>query len=125
MAANLQIFSDAACTTELDLDAGKYQLQIGPETGLDGTNGETETVQLWCKNTGDILVSAVTLTETLDTPNRGSYSLDDVTYNDSTITLGNMAINDVVTFYTKVTVASGSSAGSNIPLDFNLSATHL
>lgn len=125
MAANLQLYSDAACTTELAIESGSYQLQIGPETGIDGTNGGTAIEEVWVKNTGDILISNVTLTETLDTPNRGSYSLDDISYHDTTVTLGNMDENDIVKVYIKVTVAPETPAGSNIPLNFSVGGTHI
>jgi hypothetical protein len=125
MAANLQIYSDAQCTTELTVDSGHYILQIGPTTGIDGTNGGSVTKQLWAKKTGDILISGVTLTETSDTPDRGSYSLDDATYSDTTITLGDMDPTDVVPFYIKVTVAAESDAGADIALNMSIAGTHL
>lgn len=128
MAAALQIYLDAECTSELTWDTDHYVLPIGPSTGIDGTNGGSVTTQLWAKNTGDILISGVTLTETSDTPSRGSYSLDDNTYNNTTITLGNMATSggtQIVTFYVKVTVAPSSSPGSGIALNFSLAGTHL
>jgi len=123
MAANLQCYSDSNCTQELT--GSPYSLQIGALTGIDGTNGGNAVANIWVKNTGTILISNVVLTETSDTNNFGSYSLDGVTYNNTTITLGNMSTSAVVEVYVKVTVPSSTAAASTVALNFTLSGTHL
>lgn len=125
MAAELKIFSDATCTTELTVNVDHYELQIGPNTGLNGTDGETITTSVWVKNTGTILISNVTLTETLDTNARGTFSLDDATYDATTLNLGNLAVSDIVRVYIKVTVAASTAPATNVPLNFTISGTHL
>lgn len=123
MAASLKIYSDSGCTSELT--GNPYTFQIGPTTGLDGTNGEVKVESVWVKNTGTILISNIVLTETSDTNTRGQYSLDDVTYNQTTITLGNMAVNAVQRIYIKVTVPALSAVAVNEALNFSVSGTHL
>lgn len=125
MAAELKIFSDDACTTELTVDVDHYTMRIGEETGLNGTDGEVVTTSVWIKNTGTILISNVTLTETLDTNTRGSFSLDDVSYNATTLNLGNLAVSDIVRVYIKVTVGASTAPATNVPLNFAISGTHL
>jgi hypothetical protein len=72
MAAQLKLFSDLACTSELS--GNPYSLRIGPETGLNGTAGEVAIKDIYAKNTGDVLISNIVLTESSDTDARGQYS---------------------------------------------------
>jgi hypothetical protein len=125
MSANLKIYSNAECTTELVWNVNKYEIRFGPETGLNGTSGETLVSSVWVKNTGDILISNVSLSETSDTDTRGSYSLNGTDYNATTLTLGNMAVNDVVRVYVKIVVASGTQVHVDEPLNFTVSGTYL
>jgi hypothetical protein len=125
MAAEIKAYSDSGCTTELAVDTENYTFRIGTVTGIDGTNGASATASIWLKNTGTILISNVSLTETLDADTRGSYSLDDSTYAATTLTIGGMAVNDVVRVYTKVTVSTGTSPGADIALNFTVAGTHL
>ena len=125
MAAEYKIFTDAGCTEELTVVGDHYTLQIGETTGINGSDGASEVKQLWVKNTGTILMSNIVLTEVLDTPVRGSYSLDNITYNPTTITLGNLIVNAIVTFYAKITVAPSTSTGTGEVINFQLSGTHL
>lgn len=53
MAAELKVFSDALCATELTSVAGQYSTFVGPQIGLDGDNGEVWSGVLYVKNTGD------------------------------------------------------------------------
>lgn len=124
MAAELKIFSDSECTTELT--GSPYALQIGPTTGLDGTNGEIVKTSVWVKNTGDVDIANVVLTETSDTDSRGAFSLDDNTYNNTTVTLGNMAVSSAaIRVYIRVTVASSTAVHVDEPLNVSISGTHL
>lgn len=128
MAAELKVFSDALCTTELT--GSPYALQIGPTTGLNGTDGEIETVSVWVRNTGDVDISNVTLLETADTDARGEYSLDDNTYDQTTLDLGTMEFGalgegDIVRVYIKVTVEALTAVHVDEPLTFTISGTHL
>ena len=116
MAAELKIYSDSGCTTEIT-----GTLNIGT---LDGTNGETKTTSIWVKNTGTVAQTGVVLTETSDVATRGQYSLNDSTYNQTTITLGDMALNAIVRVYVKVTVTALTAATSNVALNFSLSGTY-
>lgn len=111
MSAIVKIFSDAACTQELATDgSGNYTLFVGPDTGIDGNAGETVVKQLWMKNAGDEIYQGVSLLEITDTPNRVTYSKDNTTYA-QTLSFGDIAVNAVVTFYTKVVVAASSTQG--------------
>ena len=127
MAAELKLYTTADCDVELS-GGDPYTLQIGTASGLDGTDGETYVTSIWAKNTGTILLSAVALTETSDTDARGSYSLDGVTYNTTTITLGEMAITgatQIVRIYIKITVAASTAVHVDEPLNFTISGTYL
>ena len=124
MAAEIKLYSDATCLTELTVDIDHYVFQIGPSTGLNGTDGDVATTSVWVKNTGTILISNVALIETLDTDTRGSFSLDDMTYDDTTLPLGDMNVDDVVRIYVKVTVAASTSPATSVPLNFTISGTH-
>jgi hypothetical protein len=100
MPAELKIYTDSACTQELI-----GSLSFGE---LNGTTGETKVISLMVKNTGDAINSNVVLTETLDTSARVSYSLDDITYHQTTITLGDMNASDVIRIYVKVVVTAST-----------------
>lgn len=101
MAAELKTYNEVGCTTEI-----VGLTDIGT---LNGTTGETVTKSIWVKNTGTVDQTGVTLTESLDAAARGSYSLDDSTYSQTTITLGDMDINDIVRIYVKVVVEAATA----------------
>jgi hypothetical protein len=127
MSAELKLYSDSGCTTELSGGA-PYTIRFGAVTGLNGTAGESSVTSIWVKNTGTILISNVVLNETADVPTRGSYSLDGTTYNNTTITLGDMATSggtQIVRVYCKVTVAPGTAVAVDEALSFSIGGTHL
>lgn len=115
MAAELKIYSDSACTTELS--GTPYSLDLGT---LDGTNGEVKTTSILIKNTGDATNNTVVLTETLDTDARGQYSLNDITYHQTTIALGNMVAGAIVRVYIKLTVVALTETHDDEPLNFTI-----
>jgi hypothetical protein len=106
MAAELKLFSDSACTTELT--GSPYNLRIGPETGLNGTAGEIAISTIYLKNTGDVLISNVVLTETQDTDGRAQYCKGGV----AQIETATVAVSTVTNGSITVTVA-GASVGSS------------
>jgi len=112
MPAELKIYTDSACTQELvgSLDFGE----------LNGTTGETETISLMVKNTGDAINSNVVLTETLDASARVSYSLDDITYHQTTITLGDMNASDTIRIYVKVVVSASTLTELSTQAEFTV-----
>lgn len=118
MAALLKIYSDSACTVELT--GTPYALDLGE---FDGTNGETKTTSILVKNTGADSAGAVALTETSDTDARGSYSLDDITYSATSLSLGTMAAGAIVRVYIKVIVAASTLTHTNEPLSFTVAGT--
>jgi hypothetical protein len=127
MASELKLFSDAECTAELT-GGTPYTLRLGPTTGLDGTNGETLVTSIWAKNTGDVLLSNVVLTETADSATRGSYSLNGTDYNATTVTLGSMATSggtQIVRVYIKVVVAPSTAVTVDAALNMTIAGTHL
>lgn len=111
MSAIPKIYTNSGCTTELTKVEGTYTLQVGAETGLNGDDGDSATVQLWLKNTGDETYQGVSITETADSGTRASYSLDNSTYHATTISLGDIAAAANKTFYVKVTVEEDAPAG--------------
>jgi hypothetical protein len=112
MSAIPKIYSDAACTQELAIDgSSNYTFNIGPVNGIDGNVGGSAQSQFWIKNTGTEVYQAAVLTETADSSTRASYSLDGTTFNATTVSFGDIAINAVSTFYVKVTVAASSTNG--------------
>ena len=117
MGAEIKIYSDSACTTELS--GTPYEIDMGE---LDGTNGETYTTSILVKNTGDETAGAVTLTETSDTDARGTYSLDDITYANS-LNLGTMAAGAIVRVYIKVVVAASTTTQLDEALNFAIAGT--
>lgn len=125
MAAGMKLFSDAGCTTELLTSGSNYTLQIGPDTGLNGTDGETIITSVYLKNTGTILLSNTVLAETLDTAGRGSFSLDGVTYNDSSLNIGAITAGQIVEIYIKVVVEASTAPQTGTELNFRISSTHL
>ena len=119
MSAIAKFYSDAEMTKELQKENGKYVINIGPDTGLDGTDGEVAVKQFWMKNVGDEIYQNVTLTETGDTKNRVTYSKDGVNFYE-TLNFGNIDPNASVTFYVKAEVLPGSSNGRFIvPIKFS------
>jgi hypothetical protein len=118
LAAELKIYSDSACTAELS--GTPYELDLGE---LDGTNGETYTTSVLVKNTGADTAGVVTLTETSDTDSRGSYSLDDITYSTSSLSLGTLAAGASIRVYIKVVVAAATDTQLDEALNFTVAGT--
>jgi hypothetical protein len=120
MAAELKVYTDAGCTVELT-----GTLQIGAVTGLNGTDGETVITSVWLKNTGDVTISNLILTETLDTAARGHYSLDGVTYNVTTITVDTLVTGAIQRIYIKVIIPPATAVETDTGLNFTCTGTHL
>lgn len=119
MPAIAKFYSDAAMTAELQKENGKYVIKLGPDTGLDGTGGDTASQQYWMKNIGDEIYQNVMLTETGDAENRVTYSKDGVSFS-QTLSFGNIEANQSFTFYVKVTIAPGSTNGRyTVPIKFS------
>jgi len=115
MTAQLKIYSDSACLNELL--GTPYSLDFG---NFKGVTGETKTTSILVKNTGAAINTNVVLTETSDVGARVQYSLDDITYNQTTITLGDMGVGDVIRVYIKVTVTASTSTLFNQQVTFDV-----
>jgi hypothetical protein len=115
VAAELKIYSNSACAIELT--GTPYELDLGD---LDGTNGETYITSILVKNTGNATNSSVVLTETSDVDARVQYSLDDIAYHQTTITLGDMDAGEIVRVYIKVTVATDTDTHDDEPFNFTI-----
>lgn len=124
MAANFQIFTDAECTVEVSKIDGVYSMRLGLDTGLNGTEGEMLTTSLYIKNTGTVKISNVNLIELLDENNRGTYSLDDITYQETNLNIGEMLPNATVRVYAKVIIPEGTAPANNVPLNFKVTGTY-
>jgi hypothetical protein len=118
MAAAIKIYSDSACAIELT--GTPYTLDLGE---FDGTNGETKTTSILVKNTGADTAGVVTLTETADTDTRGSYSIDDITYSASSLSLGTIVAGASVRVYIKVIVAALTTTKLTETLNFTVAGT--
>jgi hypothetical protein len=116
MGAELKIYTDAACLNELSAAA----MDFGE---LDGTNGETYITSVIVKNTGDATAGTVTLTETADTDSRGTYSIDDITYANSSLSLGAIAAGASIRVYIKVVVAASTTTQLAETLNFTVAGT--
>jgi hypothetical protein len=109
MAAELKLFSDLACTTELS--GIPYSLRIGPETGLNGTAGEIAIKTIYAKNTGDVLISNIVLTESADADARGQYSKGGVfQVETAAITVTSVTAGDVTVTVTGALVGNSPKA---------------
>lgn len=125
MAANFQIYTDAECITEITKVDGIYSMRLGQITGLNGTDGEVLTTSVYIKNTGTVKISNMYLIESVDNYNQGSYSLDDITYNDSNLNIGEMLPEAIVRVYVKLTIPEGTAPANDVPLNFKVTGTHL
>jgi hypothetical protein len=120
MSAVLKIYSDAGCTQEITTT-----YQLGPTSGLAGTPGEIYTTSVYLKNTGDKTASSIVLTETSDTDARGSYSLDDNTYENTSLTVGDLTAGSSQRIYIKISVAALTAIHVDEPLNFSCAGTTL
>lgn len=109
LSANPRLYNDAELTDELVMLDSDYELQLGPDTGVDGDIGETITKQLWLLNDGDEIHQDVTLEEVI-TDNRVEYSLDGTSYS-QTLSFGDVAVGEDIGFYVRLNVEEGAPAG--------------
>jgi len=116
MAANLQLYSDMACTTQLsDPTALYYELILGPVTGLDGDAGDRADVAIYVKNTGDQVALGTTITKYDDPSNRLQFSDTVQAYTDNNLVLGNIAVGAVKEVLLKLVVPAGTAQEYDAP----------
>ena len=120
MAGVLTVYSEATYTTEFAKDVGVYVIPFGT---MDGTVGETKTILLYCKNTGDQPLTSRSISETSDPETLQSYSVDDITFEASALALTDLAVGAEQIIYAKITVPPGTtSVGNPRNITFSLDA---
>ena len=120
MAGVLTVYSEATYTTEFAKDAGVYVIPFGT---LDGTVGETKTILLYCKNTGDQPLTSRSISETSDPETLQSYSIDNVTFEVSALALTDLTAGATQIIYAKVTVLAGTTnVGNPRSITFTINA---
>ena len=120
MAGVLTVYSEATYTTEFAKDVGVYVIPFGT---MDGTVGETKTILLYCKNTGDQPLTSRSIAETSDPETLQSYSVDDITFEASALALTDLAVGAEQIIYAKVIIPSGTTnVGNPRNITFSLDA---
>ena len=110
MAGLLQVYSEATYTTEFEKVAEVYVIPFGT---MNGTSGETKTILLYCKNTGDQTLQSRSIAETSDPETLQSYSIDNTTFEASNLDLADLAAAATQIIYAKVTVPPDTSSEGN------------
>ena len=123
--AEFKLFTDETCLIDVAKIDGVYSMRLGSDFGLNGTDGEVLTNSLYIKNTGTVKISNMYLIESIDNFGQGSYSLDDITYQDSTLNIGEMLSDAIVRVYVKLTIVEGTAPANDVPLNFKVTGTHL
>ena len=120
MAGLLKVYSDPGYTTEFAVDAGTYVIPFGT---MDGTAGETKTILLYCKNTGDQTLQSRSISETSDLETLQSYSIDNITFEASALALADLAAGATEIIYAKITVLAGTTnVGNPRTITFTINA---
>ena len=123
MAGLLKVYSEATYTTEYTKDAGVYVIPFGT---MDGTAGEVKTILLYTKNTGDQTLQNRSISETSDPELLQSYSIDNVTFQASTLALVDLAAGATQIIYAKITVLAGTTnVGNPRTITFSLNAVSI
>jgi uncharacterized membrane protein len=123
MAGLLKVYSEATYTTEFAKDAGVYVIPFGT---MDGTAGETKTILLYTKNTGDQPLTSRGIAETSDPETLQSYSIDNITFVPSTLALADLAAGATQIIYAKITVLAGTTnVGNPRNITFSLNAVSI
>lgn len=120
MSGILKVYNEVTYTTEFAKDTGVYVIPFGT---MDGTAGETKTILLYCKNTGDQPLTSRSIAETSDPETLQSYSIDNITFVASTLALADLAAGATQIIYVKITVLAGTtSVGNPRNITFSLNA---
>lgn len=116
MAANLQLYSDMACTQQVsDPTALYYELILGPVTGLDGDAGDRADVAIYLKNTGDQVALAVQMIKYDDPYDRLQFSDNIQPYTNNNLVVGNIAVGAVKEILLKLIVQAGTAQEYDAP----------
>ncbi len=96
MAAQLKLFTDEACTTEVTQTNNIYQRLIGPENGIDPVAGGTYTSSIYVKNIGTDRARYALVEKSNDVQNYVFIGTDTSPYASYSLFLGNVDVNEVI-----------------------------
>jgi len=116
MAAQIKVYTDAACTQELTSVNGEYSYDFGAPT-----DGQEVVTTLYAKNIDTVDdAPAVVLEKTSDPRSYWQVSANGTTYYTSQCTLGDFAPGAVKPIYLKCYVPRGATEANDIAVNFRI-----
>lgn len=117
MSANIKVYTDSACITELGKQAGltDYDLLMGPAYGLDGDAGDRADVMLYFKNVGDQPAVNTRLNISSDPEGLVTFFIGSDELTGPEISLGDILMGNNVAVMFRVSIPTGHAPGSMFP----------